>query len=98
MPPSRRPDRKGRGKTAPPVPANQDLLVAPSEEEAPVFEEIYHRGGDTAEVLTARLRKGGVRCTAADVETALRSLRKKGWVKRSRWRWHLTTPAIQYMR
>jgi predicted transcriptional regulator len=69
-----------------------------STEEVPVFYEVFYQGEGTVEEITARLARQGAQHTAEEVEAALKSLRKKGWVERSRWQWHLTAHAIQYMR
>jgi hypothetical protein len=105
MAPSRRPNRRKHAQATRSSPACQPeisvgpkLLPAVSEDEAPVFEEIFHRGGGTVERLTAQLAKGGVPRTRESVAASLRSLRKKGWMQRSNWEWHLTRYALQYMR
>ncbi|MBI3409730.1 MAG: MarR family transcriptional regulator [Planctomycetes bacterium] len=105
MPNSNRPKRQDGGKAASAASTvalesspGPEMMPATSADEDPIFEEIYNHGGVTVAQLRARLAKQGVKRSAKDIEASLRSLRKKGWVARSNWEWHLTTRAIQYMR
>jgi hypothetical protein len=69
-----------------------------SPEEDAVFAEIFSHGTGSLTGLRRALAAKKVRMSPKEIEGHLRSLRSKGWVRRTNWNWHLTEEAIQHMR
>jgi hypothetical protein len=46
--------------------------------------------------LKAYLAEIGVAC--GDFDATMRRIRAKGWLQRTKWKWHFTDAAIHYMR
>jgi hypothetical protein len=86
-----------RGR-AMPAKKRRELRDDVSRDEGAILAEICGHGTGSIPGLRRALAAKGVRVTAGEIEGRLRSLRSKGWVRRTNWRWHLTDAAIQYMR
>jgi predicted transcriptional regulator len=79
-------------------PDPSDQMQAHSPAENAVFNEVYLHGGKTSKEINLVLNKSGKKVSLKEVEIALKAWQKRKWIERQRWKWYLTTAAIQYMR
>ena len=71
-------------------------VQALTEVEDAVVKAIWQLSNPEEGHLKAYLEERGV--VVGDFDATMRRIRAKGWVQRTRWRWHLTDAAIHHMR
>jgi hypothetical protein len=67
-----------------------------TEVEAAVVKAISQLENPEEGQLKAYLAERGVAC--GDFDAMMRRIRAKGWLQRTKWKWHFTDAAIHYMR
>jgi hypothetical protein len=67
-----------------------------TEVEAAVVKAISQLENPVEGHLKAYLAERGVVC--GDFDATMRRIRAKGWLQRTKWKWHFTDAAIHYMR
>ena len=67
-----------------------------TEVEDAIVDAILHLRNPEEGHLKTYLAERGV--AVGDFDATMRRIRAKGWVQRTKWKWHFTTAAIHYMR
>ena len=67
-----------------------------TEIEDAIVDAIWRLGNPEEGHLKAHLAERGV--AVGDFDATMRRIRAKGWVQRTKWKWHFTAAAIHYMR
>jgi hypothetical protein len=71
-------------------------VQALTEVEGAIVGAIHRLGNPLEERLRAYLAEQGV--AVEDFDATMRRIRAKGWVQRTKWKWHFTDAAIHHMR